>query len=315
MTFRPFRVRVARTQQISPHFQRITFHGVEHMGPKDTVRDLRIKLIIPHGGSLPELPEENWYAVWKDLEPTTRGVMRTYSIRALRRAPAGRLAGTAHDELDVDFVLHPEAAGPASSWAHTAQVGEEIILIGPARDDDSGTAIEFTPNACSHVVMLGDETALPAIAKTLEEWPVGKTGAVFIEIPCELDAQELNSPAGVSVQMLPRDCAAPGSLLYQHLEQLVVETNAGRPTLPETEDAEYDPELVIWETPRFSRAGQSLAADASAPSTSPFADTYFWIAGESSTVIQMRRLLVNNQVPRQQISFMGYWKRGIAIQR
>lgn len=40
MTFRPFRVRVARTQQISPHFQRITFHGVERMGPKDTVRDL-----------------------------------------------------------------------------------------------------------------------------------------------------------------------------------------------------------------------------------------------------------------------------------
>ncbi|MFV8396158.1 siderophore-interacting protein [Corynebacterium hindlerae] len=314
MTFRPFRVRVARTQRLSPHFQRITFHGVERMGPKETVRDLRVKLIIPHGVSLPELPEENWYATWKDLDPATRGIMRTYSIRALRRAPAGRLAGTAHDELDVDFVLHPEAAGPASSWAQSAQVGEEIILIGPARDDDSGTGIEFTLDNHNHVVMLGDETALPAIAKTLEEWPVGKTGEVFIEIPCKLDAQKLSSPPGVAVQMLPRDCAAPGSLLYEHLEQLVMEVTAGRPALSETEDAAYDPELVIWETPRFSRAGQSLAADASDPSTSPFADTYFWIAGESAAVIQMRRLLVNNQVPRQQISFMGYWKRGIAMQ-
>ncbi|MCQ9126611.1 siderophore-interacting protein, partial [Corynebacterium amycolatum] len=101
MGYQPHRVRVARTRQISPHFQRITLHGVENVGPKDTIRDLRIKVIIPAAGQLPELPEEDWFATWKTLDLETRGYVRTYSIRAFRR----NLPDEAPDELDIDFVL------------------------------------------------------------------------------------------------------------------------------------------------------------------------------------------------------------------
>ena len=105
MGYQPHRVRVARTRQISPHFQRLTLHGVENVGPKDTIRDVRIKVLIPTKGQLPDLPEENWLTAWKDLDPQTRGHIRTYSIRAFRRD----LSNNTPDELDIDFVLHPHA--------------------------------------------------------------------------------------------------------------------------------------------------------------------------------------------------------------
>ncbi|CAB0574188.1 siderophore-interacting protein [Corynebacterium diphtheriae] len=342
MAHRPYRVRVARAQQISPHFQRVTLHGVENVGPKDIIRDVRIKVIIPTSGQLPDLPEENWFTTWKDLDPETRGRARTYSIRAFRR----NLPNNAPDELDIDFVLHPDAAGPASTWATNAEVGDELLIIAPSRDDDSGGGIEFVPDASSRVVMLGDETALPAIAKTLEEWPEDVRGDVFIEIPCLDDAQELEVPPGVTVQWLAREVdeadrqlseslrrkaaangdgdgrGASGELLYTSLEKFVrneLQVDSQEPLSDVgaeqmAEDAasasEYDPSLMVWETPSFSRAGEALDTS---HSESPFKGTYFWIAGESSAVIRMRRLLVKeHQVPRKQVSFMGYWKRGQA---
>lgn len=330
MGYQPHRVRVARTQQISPHFQRITLHGVENVGPKDTIRDLRIKVIIPAAGQLPELPEENWFATWKTLDPDTRGYVRTYSIRAFRR----NLPDDAPDELDIDFVLHPDAAGPASAWASKAQVGDELLIIAPTRDDESGSGIEFAPGASSRIVMLGDETALPAIAKTLEEWPAGVQGEVFIEVPCTSDAQKLEVPSGVSVKWLARaedEHDASGELLYSNLVKLV--SNALSPVAREALSSvlegnaaatiasagEDDPSFLVWETPSYSQSGEDISSSsgedtANAESPNPtLTRTYFWIAGESSAVIRMRRLLVKEcHVPRKQVSFMGYWKRGYA---
>lgn len=329
MTYQAHRVHVARTQQVSPHFQRITLHGVENVGPKDTIRDVRIKVIIPAAGQVPELPEKNWFATWKTLDPETRGYVRTYSIRAFRR----NLPDEAPDELDIDFVLHPDAAGPASAWASKAQVGDELLIIAPTRDDESGSGIEFAPGASSRIVMLGDETALPAIAKTLEEWPAGVQGEVFIEIPCTTDAQKLAVPSGVSVKWLARaedGHDTSGELLYSSLVKLVsyalspvareslsniLEGNAAT-----TESAgEDDPNFLVWETPSYSRSGEDISnssgeGTANAESPNPtLTGTYFWIAGESSAVIRMRRLLVKEcHVPRKQVSFMGYWKRGYA---
>lgn len=330
MGYQPHRVHIARTRQISPHFQRITLHGVENVGPKDTIRDVRIKVIIPATGQLPELPEENWFATWKSLDPETRGHVRTYSIRAFRR----NLPDEAPDELDIDFVLHPDAAGPASVWASKAQVGDELLIIAPTRDDDSGSGIEFAPGASSRIVMLGDETSLPAIAKTLEEWPEGVQGDVFIEIPCIRDAQKLEVPSGVSVKWLARaedEHDTSGELLYSNLVKLINETLSpetseslsnvpeGNATPTTTSTGEYDPSFLVWETPSFSQSGEDISNSSSedksnTESLNPtLAGTYFWIAGESSAVTRMRRLLVKEcQVPRKQVSFMGYWKRGYA---
>ena len=308
MGYQPHRVRVAHTRQISPHFQRITLHGVENVGPKDTIRDVRIKVIIPAAGQLPELPEENWFATWQTLDPETRGYVRTYSIRAFRR----NLPDDAPDELDIDFVLHPDATGPASAWAAKAQVGDELLIIAPTRDDESGSGIEFAPGASSRIVMLGDETALPAIAKTLEEWPAGVQGEVFIEIPSTSDVQKLEVPSGVSVKWLARaedEHDTSGELLYSNLVKLV--SNALSPVARESLSNVLEGNAATTASTGEDSSGEDTA-NAGSPNPT-LTGTYFWIAGESSAVIRMRRLLVKEcHVPRKQVSFMGYWKRGQA---
>ena len=44
-------------------------------------------------------------------------------------------------------------------------------------------------------------------------------------------------------------------------------------------------------------------------------DTYVFLAGESAMVTRLRRALVKELgVDRRQVAFMGYWRRGVAMQ-
>ena len=331
--FKPHRIRVVHSHRISPNFQRVTFRGVDDLGPAGPVRDLRVKLIIPGAAGLPELDAEgNWFEQWRSLDAEHRGHARTYSIRNLRRGDSSAPA-----EVDIDFVIHADAPGPASAWAAAAQPGDELYLIGPRADDDSGAGIEFVPQQATSIVMLGDETALPAIAKTLQEWPSGASGRVFVEIPELADKQELELPDEVTLQWLPRSeferergrreaVVEPGELLVEALEAYLLHAAGAEPAehtaraarTPEAGAAEVsDAEIsesghLVWETPTFSSGGAELTA--TSPKTAgAFADSYFWIAGEAGSVVQMRRLLVGRwEIPRSQVSFMGYWKQGLA---
>ena len=353
--YAPFTVRVARTERISPHFQRITFHGVDDMGPAETIRDLRIKLIIPGPSGLPCFESDSdWYALWTSLNPATRGNLRTYSVRAFRRPQAPAVPGTPLSaELDIDFVIHAEAPGPASAWAASASEGDELIVIAPTRDDDSGRGIEFAPGDNRIVRMFGDETALPAIAKTLQEWPEGVRGDIYIEVPTSADVQALELPDAVGIHWLPRDAAGVeatlaepvecGELLIRSLELLGhelgigdgaggaggaesgadvsadggvgseegVSVSAGSGSSGVGASAADEP--LVWETPNFSSGGEDLGAEENSATTRGIDDTYYWIAGEAGAVVKMRRMLVREWgVPRGHVSFMGYWKRGVA---
>src|SRR5699024_1452092 len=100
MAFVPFAATVKSSTRISPNFQRVTFTGVDDMGPAGQIMDLRIKLVIPGQHGLPQFAQDgDWYEQWKALEPHKRGYMRTYSIRQLRHAHAHGPA-----ELDIDLL-------------------------------------------------------------------------------------------------------------------------------------------------------------------------------------------------------------------
>lgn len=364
--YRPFRIRVTRSTRISPHFQRVTFTGIDQMGPDGPIRDLRIKLIFPIDGRLPTLPfgddgadedssGSDWYSSWLALDETERGVMRTYSVRDVRRSNngdgsgvGGGYGGLAVDELDIDFVLHMDDPGPAAAWAASASEGDELILIAPNRNDDSGAGIEFRPGNAEIVRLFGDETALPAITKILSEWPEGVRGSAHIEVPCAADIQQLKVPDGVTVQWIARDdygevdsevttgkSHISSRSLLGSLQELMerdednngahsatgyesTKMNADAPS-GESIDVnvcENDDELV-WETPDYSASGDRLTPENTLQETpssdSHVANTYFWIAGESGVVVKMRRYLVKEiGIPRKHVSFMGYWKRGKA---
>lgn len=68
-------------------------------------------------------------------------------------------------------------------------------------------------------VLIGDETALPAIARRLEELPETAVAEVFIEIPEEGDRQPLESAAQVTVSWFERNGfdAASSTLLEDAL--------------------------------------------------------------------------------------------------
>ncbi|YAL83978.1 SIP domain-containing protein [Dermacoccaceae bacterium W4C1] len=120
-------------------------------------------------------------------------LMRTYTVR--RWDP---VAG----ELDVDFVQH--GVGPATSWARRVQPGERVQIAGPKSSAQH-------PVGADWVLVAGDETALPAIGRWLEEWPTGARGQVFIEVAEADHHQELHVPEGVELTWLTRDGAEPGT--------------------------------------------------------------------------------------------------------
>jgi NADPH-dependent ferric siderophore reductase len=100
-------------------------------------------------------------------------------------------------EIDFDFVLH-SAHGLASSWAQKAQVGDQLIFVGPS------PAYRPAPDVDAYL-LAGDETALPAIAAILRELPAGAQTRVLVEVADAAEEQPLPSLASVDLHWLHRD--------------------------------------------------------------------------------------------------------------
>jgi NADPH-dependent ferric siderophore reductase len=291
---------VSSVERVSPSFVRITFSGADlaDFGTPGRVLDQRIKLVFPAAGaSVPRLEaSENWYSAWLALPDDERGSMRTYSIRELRVSGEETL-------LVVDFVLHlaPDATGPASRWADAASESDELLVIGPRRGRKEDGGIEYAPGDARAILLAGDETAAPAIARILEDVDRDTQGVAFIEIPEDADILPIATPPGVEVRWLPRSGDAHGTRL---IPAVLDHLGASAPAVI----ADVDTEDPLWETPTFSSLGEAVAAGAN------HADRYFWIAGESGVVTTLRRHLVKDLgVDRSQVAFMGYWRHGVAM--
>ena len=320
MAFFPFLATVKHSERISPNFQRVTFTGVDDMGPAGHIMDLRIKLVIPGAQGLPEMSgKENWYDEWKAIEPDKRGSMRTYSIRELRRAGEHGEGSNGEAELDIDFALHgvgtPDS-GPAATWAVAAKPGDQLYVVAPQKDDESGPGIEFQPGEATNVVILGDETALPAMLRIADEWPAELTGTMYCELVEAADIPQIDFPENLTVHWVPRSQEHTyGDLLVESAASLFeVENPRGEFTPPEPSLSDAaEPAPLVWETPAYSAYDDD---DESSEPTSTvaerFADTYFWIAGEAGMVTTIRRMLVKGAgISRHSVSFMGYWKNGV----
>lgn len=291
---------VSSVERVSPSFVRITFSGADlaDFGTPGRVLDQRIKLVFPAaGGSVPRLAaSDDWYSAWLALPDDERGAMRTYSIRELLVTGEGT-------RLVVDFVLHlaPGSTGPASRWADAASAGDELLVIGPRRGRKEDGGIEYAPGDARAILLAGDETAAPAIARILEDVDRDTLGVAFIEIPEDADILPIATPPGVEVRWLPRSGDAHGTRL---IPAVLDHLGAAAPAVI----ADVDTEDPLWETPTFSSLGESVAESEN------HADRYFWIAGESGVVTTLRRHLVKDLgVDRSQVAFMGYWRHGVAM--
>ncbi|SNS56810.1 NADPH-dependent ferric siderophore reductase, contains FAD-binding and SIP domains [Micrococcales bacterium KH10] len=298
--YRLLRIRVVDTVRVSTSFIRIRFAGagLDDFATPGHIFDQRIKLIFPGPLGLPDLSNAgaDWYATWLELPEESRGSMRTYSIRAME----GEGDQT---RLVIDFVLHMDegATGPAASWAHRAKAGDEILTLGPRRGNLGG-GIEFAPDEAGQVLLVGDETALPAIARILEDLPRSARGHVFIEVPHQDDTLPMEVPAAVTVHWSVREGADHGTVIapavLSHLGQQADGTLV-----------DVDSDELPWETPTYSASGEDVSVG-----TTLHHGLYAWIAGESSLVTTLRRHLVKGfGFERSQVAFMGYWRKGVAM--
>jgi NADPH-dependent ferric siderophore reductase len=193
-TTAPRLLQVRRSARITPRMIRVTLGGEELAGFAGEGPDRRIKMFFPVEGQVrPAVPRAaSGGPVWPPGEP--RPAIRTYTVRRYDAA-----AG----ELDVDFVLH-EGHGPAAAWAREAQPGAWVGVSEP------GGRYEPDPAADFHVV-IGDETALPAVATVLEALPAGVPALAFLEVADAGEEQEL--PGAAQLHWVHRGAAEPGAPL------------------------------------------------------------------------------------------------------
>jgi NADPH-dependent ferric siderophore reductase len=304
-------VEVVATERLSPSFVRIELGGAElgEFGVEGKRYDQRIKLVFPDpvtgGISSVADADESWLATWLDQPTQERGHMRTYTIRDVR--------GSGVDTtIVVDIVLHlaGDQVGPGSNWAADAAPGDRLVMLAPRAGFPFG-GIEFAPPVGADLLLVADETAVPAVCTILEQLHPTATGAVFMEVPRVGDILDVRGPAGVTITWLPRGNAPLGQRLHDevvaHLGP-VPQSLAG--VRVEVDADEVDPDL--WETPSYSSSGEEISP---ARAVGHELDgLYAWIAGESKVVTGLRRHLVNQlHMDRRQVAFMGYWRRGVAM--
>jgi len=186
----PLRVRrlqVLHSQRLSPHFVRVGLGGDELEGFISASFDDHLKLMLPATpGTELVLPVPGPEGL--ALPPgAPRPLMRDYTPRRYSAA-----AG----ELLLDFVLH-EGNAPAADWAAQAQPGQEVGIGGPR--GSFVVAMDWDWH-----LLIGDETALPAIGRRLEELPPGAKAAVLVETADPADCLPLTSRADLQLHWLQR---------------------------------------------------------------------------------------------------------------
>ena len=172
------RLQVLRVVDITPRMRRVTLGGPELAGFVSLGSDDHIKLLFPQNAQEQAALESPSFSIKGD---GPQPAMRDYTPRRYDLSIG---------ELDIDFVLHGD--GPASTWAEQVQVGQHLYIGGPR-----GSMI--VPDIFDSYLLIGDETAIPAIARRLEELPAGRKVLAVIEIADAAEQQVLSSAAEVEV--------------------------------------------------------------------------------------------------------------------
>jgi NADPH-dependent ferric siderophore reductase len=175
------------TTRLTPNMRRIVLGGPDLSDlPVGDHTDAYVKLVYPPAGA-PYSTAAEFTEQRAGLAAEHRPALRTYTIRSYDAAiPA----------LTIDVVVHGDE-GLAGPWAASAAVGDEIIILGP------GGGYAPDPDADWHL-MIGDESALPAIAAGLERLSPEAVAHVFIEVADATEEHDLSSPARLSVTWVHR---------------------------------------------------------------------------------------------------------------
>lgn len=197
---RIFAARVTAVRDLTPRMRRLTIVAEEFADYAPTGPDEYLGLLLPRDESAPlVLPPndgtESIRAAVAAIPEHERPDLRWYTLRAHRPE--------AH-EIDIDIVVHGDD-GPGTRFAQRTRVGSALGIR-------ECTALYAPPPGTRSRVLVGDESAVPAIARILETTEIPET-LVFIEIS---DAAEKQDLAGL-VTWIEREGQPPGARLHEAL--------------------------------------------------------------------------------------------------
>lgn len=156
-------VAVRFVEPLSTRMVRVTLAGPDLEG--FTVEDpaASVRLLLPSPGTR-ELVTPTWERNEFLLPDGRRATIRTFTPR---RVDPDAL------ELDLDVVIH--GSGVACGWAEAAEPGDRAAISGPGR----GYAVD---GDAPSFLLVGDETAIPAISQLLEALPDETPVQVLVEV-------------------------------------------------------------------------------------------------------------------------------------
>ncbi len=189
-------LQVREVKRITPKTMQIVVGGDELEGFVSAAHDDHVKLFFPQPGEdKPVLPTQ-----------TPNGpVLPDGAPQLAARDYTPRRYDAAAKTLAIDFVLHGD--GPATTWAAQARPGQFLGVGGPR-----GSFI--VPDDFDWYLLAGDETALPAIGRRLEELPAGTRALVVVEVADAGEEQVFETRARLDLRWLHRGAAPrPTSLL------------------------------------------------------------------------------------------------------
>lgn len=225
---------VKATERLTPVMLRLTLTGPDLAGFTSAAPDDHIKVFVPGDGDKPEM---------RDYTP--------------RRYDADR------QELLVDFALHD--AGPATLWALNARPGDGLAIGGPRGSQVIAGQID-------RWLLIGDETALPAIGRRIEEAAPGTVIEAMVAIPDAADRQVFDTAADLTLRWVLRPATAAAD---------------PAPLLDRLRETAIPPGTFVWiaAEARVARALRShLLEDRGHPPGWLKASGY-WVAGEADQVV------------------------------
>jgi NADPH-dependent ferric siderophore reductase len=180
----PLHGRVERVERLTPRIVRVVLGGDGLVSFQPTAAtDQYVNVVFPPPGAPYQVPFDVDDARGGDHRP----VGRRYTVRAWD--PVAR-------QITIDFVVHGDV-GVAGRWANHARPGDLLQFTGPSGG--------YSPHPdADWYLMVGDESALPAIGASLEQVPEGRPVLAALVVDDAEHELELATPGELSVQWVHR---------------------------------------------------------------------------------------------------------------
>lgn len=178
---------------LAPDFVRVRLTGSDLAGFRSLGPDDHMRLFFPDGSA--DTVEELRASPSREYTPLAWGA----------------------DWLDVEFAVHGDQ-GVAAPWAATAPLGAAIGIGGPR----SSAVLIGEPGSW---LLVGDETAIPAIRRFAASIPPGVSARIVVETVNQ--GREFDVEAPVEVEWLHRGDAVAGSALIAFLDALTEDDTVG----------------------------------------------------------------------------------------